>query len=79
MNPPKEDLKEKDRNGERKKGSGGGGGQARSGTFCATAKSLGFVFIATGRFCRVFIRGSEVIIFILEESFKLQGEEQIEG
>lgn len=25
MNPPKEDLKEKDRNGERKKGSGGGG------------------------------------------------------
>lgn len=27
MNPPKEDLKEKDRNGERKKGSGGGGGR----------------------------------------------------
>lgn len=29
MNPPKEDLKEKDRNGERKKGSGGGGGGGR--------------------------------------------------
>lgn len=53
MNPPKEDLKEKDRNGERKKGSGGGGAGKIWDLLCH-CKKFGFCFHCNGKILQSF-------------------------
>lgn len=54
MNPPKEDLKEKDRNGERKKGSGGGGGAGKIWDLLCHCKKFGFCFHCNGKILQSF-------------------------